>query len=102
MRTSAIVFALVLSMSGSAFAQDWTEYQNNQDGFKINFPGQPKVTETTWKTQFDYTLPARVYSAERGRERYSMTVVDYNGLEQQGIERVKKCAIGAEPALEAI
>jgi len=99
MRTSAIVFALVLSMSGSAFAQDWTEYQNNQDGFKINFPGQPKVTETTWKTQFDYTLPARVYSAERGRERYSLTVVDYNGLEPQGVARRKACPPGAEPCI---
>ena len=56
MRTTALVFALVLSVSGPAFAQeDWTEYQNNQDGFKVDFPGQPKVTETTWKTQFDYT-----------------------------------------------
>jgi uncharacterized membrane protein YgcG len=100
MRTSALVFALVLSVSGAAFAQDdWTEYQNNQEGFKVDFPGQPKMTETTWKTEHDFVLPAHVYSAERGRERYSMTVVDYNGLEQQGIERVKKCAIGAEPCI---
>ena len=100
MRTSALVFALVLSVSGPAFAQeDWTEYQNNQDGFKVDFPGKPKVTETTWKTQFDYTLPARVYSAERGRERYSLTVVDYNGLEPQGVARRKACPAGAEPCI---
>ena len=24
--------------------QDWDEYTNVTDGFKINFPGQPKVT----------------------------------------------------------
>ena len=50
---------------------------------------QPKVTETTWKSQMEYILPARVYSVDRGREHYSMTVVDYSGLEQQGIERVE-------------
>ena len=94
MRTTALVVALVLSVSGPAVAQEWEEYVNTQDGFKVNFPGQPKVTETTWKSQLDYILPARVYSADRGREHYSMTVVDYNGLEQQGIERSKTCPPG--------
>jgi len=94
MRMTTLVFALVLSVSGPAAAQEWEEYVNTQDGFKVNFPGQPKVTETTWKSQLDYILPARVYSAERGREHYSMTVVDYTGLEQQGIERSKTCPPG--------
>ena len=97
MRATTFAFALVLSIAGSASAQDWAEYQNIQDGFKVDFPGQPKVTETTWKTQFDYTLPARVYSAERGLERYSLTVVDYNPIEPQGIARRQACPPGAEP-----
>ena len=99
MRRIAFVFALVLSASGLVFAQDWSEYQNIQDGFKIDFPGQPKVTETTYKSEYDYTLPAHVYSAERGKERYSMTVVDYNAIEAQGIERGKNCPAGAEPCI---
>ena len=99
MRRIAFVFALVLSGSGLVFAQDWSEYQNIQDGFKIDFPGQPKVTETTYKSEYDYTLPAHVYSAERGKERYSMTVVDYNAIEAQGIERRKNCPAGAEPCI---
>jgi len=94
MRMTGLVFALVLSVSGPAVAQDWEEYVNTQDGFKVNFPGQPKVTETTWTSQLDYTLPARVYSADRGREHYSMTVVDYSSIEQQGIERSKTCPPG--------
>jgi hypothetical protein len=96
MRMTASVFALVLwSMSsGPAVAQEWIEYVNTQDGFKVNFPGQPKVAETTWKSQLDYVLPPRVYSADRSRERYSLTVVDYSGLEQQGIERSKTCPPG--------
>lgn len=94
MRVTALVFALVLSMSGPAAAQEWDLYTSVQDGFKVNFPGQPKISETTWASQLNYTLPARVYSAERGRERYTVTVVDYNGLEQQGIERSKTCEPG--------
>ena len=94
MRLTAIVLALVLSVSGSAAAQEWDLYTNIQDGFKVNFPGQPTVTSTTWTSQLDYTLPARVYSASRGAERYSVTVVDYNGLEQLGIERSKTCPPG--------
>lgn len=93
MRTTALVFAM-LSISGPAVAQQWAEYVNTQDGFKVNFPGQPTVTETTWQSQLDYVLPARVYSADRGRERYSVTVVDYTGLERQGIERAGTCPPG--------
>jgi hypothetical protein len=96
----ALVFAVVLSMVGTVAAQEWTEYLNTQDGFKVNFPGQPKVTSTTWKSQMDYTLPARVYSADRGAERYSITVVDYSGLEQQGIERSKNCPPGNQQCRE--
>src|SRR5438093_10826483 len=94
MRIAAFVLALLFSMAATAAAQEWEEYVNPQDGFKVNFPGQPKVTETTWKSQLDYILPARVYSADRGREHYSITVVDYRGLEQQGIERSKTCPPG--------
>jgi hypothetical protein len=94
MRTTLLLCALVLSVSAAADAQEWQEYVNTQEGFKVNFPGKPTVTETTWKSQLDYVLPARVYSADRGRERYSITVVDYSGLEQQGIERSKTCPPG--------
>lgn len=93
MRITALVFVL-LSMAAPATAQEWEEYVNVQDGFKLNFPGKPKVTDATWTSQMNYTLPMRVYSAEKGRERYSLTVVDYNGIEQQGVERAKTCPPG--------
>jgi len=99
MRILTIAFAVTLATATVAIAQDWTEYQNVQDGFKIDFPGQPKITETTWTSEYGYKLPARVYSAERGKERYSMTVVDYNPIEPQGIERRKNCPAGAEPCI---
>jgi hypothetical protein len=96
MRTTVLLFACMLSISGSVAAQEWELYVNTQDGFKVDFPGQPKVTETTWKSEYDYMLPARVYSVDKGREHYSMTVVDYNGIRQMGTDRSAKCPPGAE------
>jgi protein tyrosine phosphatase (PTP) superfamily phosphohydrolase (DUF442 family) len=95
--TSHLVTAFVLALAGSAFAQDaWTEFTSRQDGFRITFPGTPKVQDTTWTSQMGYALPARVFSVDRGREHYSVTVADYRGIEQQGIARSMACVPGAE------
>ena len=94
MRMTAFVSVLVLWVAGPAAAQQWEAYVNAPDGFQVNFPGQPEVTETTWTSQLDYVLPARVYTVDRGREHYSVTVVDYTDLEQQGLERAKTCPPG--------
>src|SRR5512132_2816598 len=94
MRITAVVAALVLLSAGAAAAQEWDEYTSIKDGFRLNFPGQPKETVGTWTSQLNYTLPMRVYSAEKGRERYSLTVVDYSGIEQMGLERAKTCPPG--------
>lgn len=94
MPIAAILFALLLTMPGVAAAQEWDVYVNQQDSFTVNFPGQPKITEITWRSQLGYMLPARVYAAEKGRERYTVTVVDYAKLEEQGIARWKACPPG--------
>ena len=95
MRIIAFVFACaVLALAMPASAQEWDEFVARQDGFRMNFPGKPSVSEGTWTSQMHYTLPMRVYSAEKGRERYSVTVVDYSSIEQQGVERGKTCPPG--------
>ena len=48
MRVAALVFGVLLSMSTAAAAQEWDEFTSLQDGFRINFPGQPKVTTGSW------------------------------------------------------
>lgn len=108
MRIVAFVVLAWLAGAASAAAQEWEEYVSTQDGFKLNFPGTPTITEGTWTSQMNYTLPMRVYSADKGRERYSVTVVDYSSIQQQGIERGKTCPPGnancranAPPALGA-
>ena len=99
MRPSAVVTgAIMLCLVAPAVAQDqWDVFASKEDGFSVNFPGQPTVETTTWPTQYGYTAPARVYRANHGQERYSVTVADYRVLEQQGIERSKQCPPGAEP-----
>ena len=92
--SNLLVFVALLAIPGAAAAQEWEEYTSLQDGFRLNFPGKPTVKETTWTSQLNYVLPARVYSAEKSRERYSVTVVDYSSIEQQGIERGKACPPG--------
>jgi len=98
-RAIMLVLTLALSMAVPALAQEWVEFQSVQDGFKAVFPSQPTVAQSTWTSEYGYTLPARVYSAERGRERYSVTIVDYGPIEQQGIARRKACPAGAETCI---
>ena len=43
----------------------------------MGFPSQPTVTEIAYQAERGKPLPARVYSVDTGRERYSVTVVDY-------------------------
>jgi hypothetical protein len=89
--TSFVTAALVLALSGSALAQEWIEFSSREDRFTGNFPSQPKVTQTTYESQYGAALPARVYSAEQGPSRYSMTVVDYSQIEKILTEKAKSC-----------
>ena len=88
--------ALFLCTAGPAFAQNWIEFSNQQDRFTCNFPGQPSLTETTWTSEYLAELPARIYAAERGPSRYSVTVVDYDQAQPILTERAKNCPPGAE------
>jgi len=88
MRVAALFIAIV-ALPGAASAQ-WTEYVNREDGFRVDFPGQPTVASTTVKSEYGSDLPARVYTVERNGERYSVTVVDYRDIQRIAEERAKK------------
>ena len=60
--------------------------------FSISFPGgQATVRETTYESEYRITLPARVYTNEGPRGRYSVTVVNYKDTFKLHEERNKKC-----------
>ena len=98
-RAGVVAVALVLASALPAMAQAWTEYKNVEDGFSIVFPGTPTVMAITWKTQLGFMLPARIYSAERQGGRFTVTVVDYAGIEAQAKERIKTCDPGSDTCL---
>src|SRR5579864_4737811 len=97
--TPLISTAFALCVSGSLLAQEWVEFASREDRFTCLFPTQPTATETTYLSQHEANLPARVYSATQGQSRYSVTVVDYNQAEPTPTEKAKSCPAGAEPCL---
>ena len=90
-RVSIITAALTFVLSGSALAQEWTRYASRLDLFAVNLPGEPKVENITYPTEYDITLPGRVYTVENARGRYTVTVVDYADTERIHTERSEKC-----------
>ena len=94
--TPLISAAFALSISGPSFAQEWIEFASREDRFTCNFPSEPKVTKTTYRSEYGADLPARLYSATQGQSRYSVTVVDYNQAQRILTEKAKACPAGAE------
>ncbi|HEU4692918.1 MAG TPA: hypothetical protein VFS23_31365 [Vicinamibacterales bacterium] len=87
---STVMAALVLLSATPARAQ-WTDFVSRDDGFRVNFPGAPTVTQTTFTSEYGADLPARVYGVAREQERYSVTVVDYRSIEKLLTEKAKTC-----------
>ena len=94
MRHVAICALLMLLPTGAALGQEWVEFTSIEDGFRIAFPGRPQVQNTTYPSQYGYTLPAKVYSVTSGSQRYSLTVVDFRGIQPQAI--AKACPKGPD------
>ena len=86
-----IAAAVSLFSSGPSFAQGWIDYVSRADFFAVNFPGEPKVQDVAYRTEYFISLPARVYSYVDGPNRYSVTVVDYSDAEKLHAERLKSC-----------
>ena len=91
---SLISTAVMFSVSGQLFAQEWIEFASREDRFTCLFPAQPNITETTYRSEYGADLQARMYSVTRGQSRYSLTVVDYNQLQGILTEKAKACPMG--------
>src|ERR1700749_861477 len=98
--TSFIAAAVILSVSSSAFAQEYVEFKTMQDRFSIVFPAQPKIVEKTYKSEFGSMLPERDYLADTANgSPFSVRVVDYNNIRAIATEKAKNCPAGAETCL---
>jgi hypothetical protein len=85
-RSGFVLVVLLLSASPAALAQEWIEFESRQDLFSVNTAGQPQVRETSWKSEYGMTIPGRIYSFQRGPERYTITVYDYTDAEKRYAE----------------
>ena len=90
-RISLVTAALILGTCAPSFAQEWIQYASKKDLFGVNFPSEPKVQDITYATEYGITLPGRVYSADSGPSRYSVTVVDYADAEKIHTARAELC-----------
>jgi len=76
MRVTALLPALLLISALPAFAQEPIDYVSKLDYFSINMPVEPKVEQTTYPDEYRLDpLPARVYTADQGRNHYKVTDV---------------------------
>lgn len=82
---SAILFS-----SAPSFAQEWIKYVDLEERFIVNFPAEPEVTDITYLSEYGAVLPARVYVANSGSSRYSVTVIDYTVAESLLRERAER------------
>ncbi len=99
MRVLRLVSALLAFTGGPAFAQEPIDYVSKLDFFSINFPSEPKVEQATYPDEYRLDpLPARVYTADQGRNHYKVTVVDYRDVSKMHAARNAKCVhdVGAD------
>ena len=77
---------MVAIFSTSASAQEWIDFENREDRFRVNMPGQPKVENLKWESEYGSVFDGRKYTAVRhglwGPETYSITVIDYTNAEK--------------------
>jgi hypothetical protein len=90
-RISIVATALVLMATGTSSAQGFIQFNSQKDFFAVSFPGEPTVRDTPWTSEHGIALPARVYSVENKRGKYTMTVVDYKDVEKLSAERAAAC-----------
>jgi hypothetical protein len=80
------VFTFLLS--GAVMAQTWSEYENRQEGWLMNFPAEPRTESRPYTTAFGATVPSKVYSAELPSGSYSFTFVELAGHSQDEAQAI--------------
>jgi len=90
-RISVMTAAVLLVTSAPSAAQEWIEYASRADAFGVSFPGEPRVQDITYPTEYGITLPGHVYSVENGQSRYAITVIEYANVEAIHTAKAAQC-----------
>ena len=78
---------ILMLLSTNAHGQEWVDFTSREDRFTVNMPGQPKVDAIQWPSEYGLVFPGRVYTAMRGAEKYTITVIDYSDAEKRYAEK---------------
>jgi hypothetical protein len=91
--------AFSVLLSGAALAQAWSEYENRQEGWLMNFPAEPKLETRPYTTATGATATAKVYAVEIPSGIYSFTFVEFAGNPQDQTQtRTRRECVAAEGA----
>jgi hypothetical protein len=71
-------YLLLVFFSSTAQSTTWKKYSNPQGAFTAEFPGQPKISETTNQTPEGYTVKVKMHSVQ---EAGNVCYVLYNEME---------------------
>jgi hypothetical protein len=89
MRRAFLVSVAVASMlSGAAWAQAWSEHENRQEGWLMNFPGEPKTETRPYTTASGALFESKIYSVESGGGIYSFTFVELSSQPQDQTQTI--------------
>ena len=88
---SCATAALIVGIAGASSGQSFIQFTSPTDRFAVNFPGDPTVRDATYTSEQGISLPARIYSTDNARGRYSMTVVEYRDAEKLHTEKAALC-----------
>lgn len=86
--SKTLTILVVFFLANSACAQRWGEFTSDMDRFAIEFPpGGPEIRDIAYESEYGAIFPARVYTSEDDRGRYTVTVVDYTDARAIHAER---------------
>ncbi len=78
------LISLILAMfAGSAAPSDWMDYENPEYSFAIQFPVDPTLEATTFRTADGRSLQAHTFSVAQEAGVFKVTIVEMPG-EQTG------------------
>jgi hypothetical protein len=85
---------VLLLLSQVSFSQGTYEtFVSREDFFSVVVPCKIEARDITWLSEFDNTLPGRVYSCNRGPETYTVTVINYTDVRKIHESRERNDAV---------
>ena len=79
-----LIAALVIAASPAKGTADWQEYVYPEDRFAIQFPSEPRLRTAPYETDITSGVSAHIYSLEFENILFEATVVDLDGLMEDG------------------